>query len=183
MNKGHERAILGFVHSHPKSYKDWEFKVDENPIGEIFLSLVVDCEKMDRNSGNFDQEYYNSIMSKYNEMGYMARFISGYFGVLNDITEDIKTFFTIDIRPLFDYKNYEYLDNIEDKIRMAVKKTSQPNVNASFKANGQKPTIDLIFSNFRGPNKDDHVNYTNEVQNLLGDDIDLSNYSVVSSYN
>jgi len=183
MNKSHERAILGFVHSHPKSYKDWEFKVDENSNGEMLLSLVVDCEKMDRNSGNFDQEYYNSIMSKYSELSNMGRFISGYFGILNDIIEDIKSFFTIDIRPLFNYKNYEYLDNIEDKIRMTVKKTSQPKVNASFKANGEKPIIDLIFSNFRGPNKSDHINYKNELQNLLGDDIDLSNYSVVSSYN
>ena len=44
-------------------------------------------------------------------MGGMARFVSGYFGILNEITEDIKTFFTIDITPLFDYKNYHSLIN------------------------------------------------------------------------
>lgn len=177
MNTIPKKAILSYAHSHPESNKEWEFKIDVNSNEDIFLVLVVDCEKMDKNSGKFDQEYYDSLTRRYKSLSNIMRFISGHYGVITNITEDIEKFFDLKIKPWFSYKNYEYIDNIEEQIRNAVKESSQPNVEASFSGSGESPTLRLILYYFNG----DYSNYIEELQTILGEKIDLKQYSIMTT--
>lgn len=55
-----DKAILKYAHMVKPNY---EFIMEEHS-GDKFLVLVVDCPKMDKNSGEFDEEYYKGLVKE-----------------------------------------------------------------------------------------------------------------------
>jgi len=165
-NRIPEKAILSFAQMGNPMF---EFKIEQRH-NDFYLMLVVDCEKMDKNSGKFDSEYRDELV------------VSRPIGKIERIAEEIKKFFSVQLRVSFNFKNYKYLTQIEHKIQMAIKQTSQPEVNVVISAEGDNPVVRLGLYNFRKNfknsfgGKTDSKEFIKELQKELGSEIDLESY-------
>lgn len=167
-NRIPERAILSFAQMGNPMF---EFKIEQRH-NDFYLMLVVDCEKMDKNSSKFDSEYRDELV------------VSRPIGKIERIAEEIKKFFSVQLRVSFNFKNYKYLTQIEHKVQMAIRQTSQPEVNVVISAEGDNPVVRLGFYNFN-PEKNFRKNngkrtnqneFIIELQKVLGLEIDLESY-------
>ena len=161
-NKIPEKAILSYAQMGNPMF---EFKIEQRH-NDFYLMLVVDCEKMDKNSGKFDKKYTEEMVNDYRPIE-----------KIEYIAEEIKKFFDVKLRVSFNFKNYKYLDQIEHKIQRAIKQTSRPEINAVISAEGDNPVVRVGMYNFKNSNKDKiGLNYIEELQKVLGSEIDLNSY-------
>jgi hypothetical protein len=169
------KAILKYAHMVKPKY---EFIIEENN-GNKFLVLVVDCPKMDKNSGEFDEEYYKGLVKeKPQNVGIWIN--DSRWPILN-VTKDIEKFFGINLQVGYSFKNYDYLNDIENIIKEAVLKSSRPEVDAEFNADWDHPKIGLVLRNFQMNVNSSNFIYREELQNILGDRIDLSQYRLITT--
>jgi len=167
-----DRVILKYAHMVKPNY---EFIMEENN-GDKFLVLVVDCPKMDKNSGEFDEEYYKGLV-KERPQDVQIWISDSKWPILN-VTKDIQKFFSVNLREGFNFKNYDYLDDIDGIIKEAVLKSSRPNVDVEFKAEWDRPKIQLVFHNFEMNVNSANKIYQEELQGILGNRVDLSQYTL-----
>lgn len=141
MTENAKKAIVHFA----KNYypiKDLDFFVQEHS-GEFYLTLVVDVAKMDINSPQYDEQYFNLLTNKGKKMGRFDAFLG--YNFLKPICDKLKKFMNVNLKNAFEFKNYEHLDDIENKISSALKKSSKPDVKIEFTAEWDKPKIILKF--------------------------------------
>lgn len=171
-NRIPEKAILSFAQMGNPMF---EFKIEQHH-NDFYLMLVVDCEKMDKNSGKFDSEYRESLVD--DSLTGMQAFVNRPIGKIERIAEEIKKFFSVEVRVSFNFKNYKYLDQIERKIQGVIKQTSQPEIKAVISAEGDNPVVRVGFYNFKKSNggKTDGREFITELQKVLGSEIDLDSY-------
>jgi len=180
-NRIPEKAILSFAQMGNPMF---EFKIEQHH-NDFFLILVVDCEKMDKNSGKFDSEYKDALVD--DSLTGIQAFVNRPIGKIERIAEEIKKFFSVEVRVSFNFKNYKYLDKIEEEIRRAIKQTSRPEVTTVMSADGGDPKIRLGLYNFKYwypqiENKNGMVKkYIDELQKVLGSKINLESYNWVIS--
>lgn len=140
-----ERAILKYAKTLNPKY-DFVFEYHN---GEPFLKLVVDISKMDYNSPNFDEEYRQGLVR--DNLSGMAAFVNRPLTKVENICQDVNKFLTLPkllIRAAFDFKNYEYLEKIEENIKEAIVKTNYKDVPFSFRAEQDWPTAEARFYNW-----------------------------------
>lgn len=161
---------------------DLDLKVEVTEDKKPYIVLTVDCMKMDRNSGKFDQSYFNFVTNAHRKKpkGFFLDFGSSVF---DGIKNDFKKFMNIDLHHWFNYKNYDYIDDIETKIERAIKKSSYPQIEIGFRGNGDNPKLSLSFYNVPAEFMDDydkgeslHEKYIQELNKLTG--LDLNQYSI-----
>jgi hypothetical protein len=175
-NKIPEKAILSYAQMGNPMF---EFKIEQHH-EEFFLILVVDCEKIDVNSGKFDSKYKNELID--NAKTGIQAFIHRPIKRIESIAEDIKKFFGVEVRVSFGFKNYKFLNKIESEIKRAIKQTSRPDLIAVMSADGDNPKIKLGFYNFKRTKvENETVKYIDELQEVLGSKIDLESYRVFTS--
>lgn len=143
---------------------------------EPYLLLIVDVSKSDKNNSNFDQGYYDFLhyhkKSDFLKIG----------NVLTPIINELKRYMDVKIshRGLFDFKNYEYLDKIENKIKDAISKSSHPEIEIEFEADWESPFIKLMFRNVSQElysNKGEKIShFINEIEKLIGPGFTLDSY-------
>jgi hypothetical protein len=147
-----------------------------------YLVLTVDCMKMDKNSGKFSQSYFNFVTDAEKEKpkGFYLDFGRS---VLTPIINDFKKFMNIDLHSWFNYKNYDYIDDIESRIEDAIKKSSYPEIVIGFRGSGDNPKLSLSFYNvptefMNDYNKGEslHEKYIQELNQLTG--LDLNQYAI-----
>ena len=90
-----DRIILKFAHMVKPNY---DFIIEENN-GDKFLVLVVDCPKMDKNSGEFDEDYYKGLV-KERPQDTQIWISDSKWPILN-VTKDIEKFFNIKLNLYF----------------------------------------------------------------------------------
>jgi hypothetical protein len=156
----------------------YEFIIEEHS-GDKFLVLVVDCPKMDKNSGEFDEEYYKGLVRE-RPQGVQIWISDSKSPILN-VTKEIEKFFGINLRVGYNFKNYNYLDDIDSIIKDAVLTSSRPNVDAEFSAEWDNPKINLVFHNFEMNVHSANKIYQQELQDILGDRVDLSQYILATT--
>ena len=171
-NRIPEKAILSFAQMGNPMF---EFKIEQHH-NDFFLILVVDCEKMDKNSGKFDSEYRDALVD--DSLTGIQAFINRPIGKIERIAEEIKKFFSVEVRVSFNFKNYKYLDQIERKIQGAIKQTNRPEIKSVISAEGDNPVVRVGFYNFKKSNdrKTDGREFIVELQKVLGVEIDLDSY-------
>ncbi len=171
-NRIPEKAILSFAQMGNPMF---EFKIEQHH-NDFYLMLVVDCEKMDKNSGKFDPKYRKMLVND-SLTGFQA-FVNRPIGKIERIAEEIKKFFSVEVRVSFNFKNYKYLDQIERKIQGAIKQTSRPEIKSVISAEGDNPVVRVGFYNFKKSNggKTDGREFITELQKVLGSEIDLDSY-------
>ena len=174
-NRIPEKAILSFAQMGNPMF---EFKIEQHH-NDFFLILVVDCEKMDKNSGKFDSEYRDALVD--DSLTGIQAFINRPIGKIERIAEEIKKFFSVEVRVSFNFKNYKYLDKIEEEIRRVIKKTSRPEVTAVMSADGGDPKIRLGLYNFEMNVHSANTIYQEELQSMLSNRIDLSQYRLITT--
>ena len=101
--------------------------------------------------------------------------------LLSADAEEIKKFFSVEVRVSFNFKNYKYLDKIEEEIRRAIKQTSRPEVTAVMSADGGDPKIRLGLYNFEMNVHSANTIYQEELQSMLSNRIDLSQYRLITT--
>jgi len=177
-NRIPEKAILSFAQMGNPMF---EFKIEQHH-NDFYLMLVVDCEKMDKNSGKFDPEYREALVDD-SLTGFQA-FVNRPIGKIERIAEEIKKFFSVEVRVSFNFKNYKYLDQIERKIQGAIKQTNRPEIKAVISAEGDNPVVRVGFYNFKpeknfkksNGGKTDGREFIMTLQKVLGSEIDLESY-------
>ena len=170
-----DKAILKYAHMVKPNY---EFTMEEQS-GEKYLILVVDCPKMDKNSGEFDEEYYKGLI-RTRPQGVQIWINDSKWPILN-VTKDIEKFFNVKLFVSYSFKNYDYLDDINEIIKEAVLKSSRPEVDAEFNAEWDNPKIGLVLHNFEMNVHSANTIYQEELQNMLSDRIDLSQYRLITT--
>ena len=180
MTKETKNTIINFAKNKLKR-DDLEFKIQESEHHKKpFLILVIDCAKMDVNSGKFDKSYYDLLTREDEERpsGLYLRFDDK---VLDNVTVYFKKYMNLDLGSWFHYKNYKYIDSIEKKIEKAISKSSNPQVQIEFKGSGDRPKLTLCFYNINSElmNSSDKFNeYILELESIMGDKYDLDSYSI-----
>ena len=99
-NRIPEKAILSFAQMGNPMF---EFKIEQHH-NDFFLILVVDCEKMDKNSGKFDSEYKDALVD--DSLTGIQAFVNRPIGKIERIAEDIKKLVGVEVRVSFNFKNY-----------------------------------------------------------------------------
>lgn len=141
-----------------------------------YLLIIVDVSKTDKNSPNFDQGYYDFLTyhkkSDFLKIG----------NVLSPIISELHKYMGVKIghRGLFEFKNYEYLNEIEDKINQAISKSSHPDVEVEFDAEWEIPFVILKFYNvpyelYSNENKEMN-DFIHEIETLVGPKFTLDSY-------
>lgn len=181
MTKEFKTAIVDFA-KQKFGRDDLDLKVEVTEDKRPYLVLTVDCMKMDKNSGKFDQSYFNFIAdaNKEKPKGFYLDFGSSVF---TPILNDFKKYMNIDLKSWFNYKNHDYIDKIESRIERAIKKSSYPEIEIGFRGTGDNPKLSLTFYNvpteFMGDyTKEEmiHEKYIQELNKLTG--LDLNQYSI-----
>lgn len=169
MNKLPEKAVLSYINLLNSQY-EFEIKYYH---GEQFLSLIVDISKMDYNHVNFDESYRKGLLPKLGAG--LSSFINRPIDKIEKITTDIEKFFgKPKLRALFEFKNYQYLNEVEEEIQKAVKKTEYPEVIFSFGAESDYPMVMSKFYNWN-PKDITMTQYLEKLENL-------TNFNIVDNY-
>lgn len=150
------------------------YKVDDKRYNIV---IMVDVSKMDKNGPNYDENYRK--LFEYSGSG-MFKTLSKSVLVdkyLTKMASEIETILGLWKNAIdfgYNYKNYEYLDNIDNLVQEAIKKTSYPEAQLEITADWDKPFIKFIFRNVI-----DHQKFKKELEINLSGIIDLSSYHFV----
>lgn len=176
MTKEYQNAIINYT---KKKFgrDDLDLSVHVAKGEKPFLILTVDCEKMDKNSGKFDQSYFDFVTeaNKPKPKGFFLDFGSN---VLSSVVRYFKKFMDIEIGTWFSHKNCDYLDNIEKLINEGIKMSSEPEIEVEFVGRGENPKVTLGFYNCTTKIMDNWENFNifvKEIEEITN--IDLSQYS------
>jgi hypothetical protein len=189
MTQEFKKAIVDFA-KQKFGRDDLDLRVELTDDKRPYLVLTVDCMKMDKNSGEFDQSYFNFVTNAHREKP-KGLFLDFGSNVLSPVLNDFQKFMNIKIEPWFSYKNYDYIDDIENKIEEAVKKSSHPDIEINFRGRGDDPKLSLSLYNVSAEmmNNTGNINrgntgrgdgvfdvYIEELNQLTG--LDLNQYSI-----
>jgi len=166
MDKIPEKAILSFAQL---QFHGVEFKVEVHH-ERYYLMLVVDCAKFDMNSDEYDESYRDKLITKRPKDAYV--WISNPTSKIEKVSNEIEKFFGIKLNVSFSFKNYDYLEPIEEKIKDAISQSSKPDVDFEFTADGTSPMLRAKFTNFlkRGE-KSDTKEYVEELERLMNGEV------------
>ena len=181
MTEDLKRAIIDFA-KQKLGRDDLDLRVEITDDKRPYLVLTVDCMKMDKNSGKFNQSYFNFVTNTH-RVKPKGLFLDFGSNVLSPVLDDFQKFMNIKIDPWFNYKNHDYIDNIESIIEDAVKKSSYPEIEIGFRGSGENPKLALTFYNVPAEFMNDykkgealHEKYIEELNQLTG--LDLNQYSI-----
>jgi hypothetical protein len=184
MKNDFKTAVVSFA-KQKLGRDDLDLRLELTDDKRPYLVLTVDCMKMDKNSGKFDQSYFNFVTNAHKKRP-EGLFLDFGSNVLSPVLDDFKKFMNIKIESWFNYKNHDYIDDIENTIEKAIKKSSHPDVEMGFRGSGDGPKLSLSFynvsaemmNNTGNTNRGKGVfdNYIEELNDLTG--LDLNQYSI-----
>ena len=185
-----DKAFLGYIQLKSKN-KNLDFRIETHH-GRSYLMLYIDCAKMDRNTSEYDEEYYNFFVSKRpkNVEIWIVDEPGKYEHMIEKAEQDlgIKKNYHFS----FAYKNYDYIDGIDDKINQILKDTEGTefsflsNGTAEFSADGRSAKLQVLFRNIGFKRDDEDMGYSS-MRELLEfllkkHNLTLESYSVAMTY-
>jgi hypothetical protein len=143
--------------------------------GTDWVGIVVDISRYDKNSKNYDEEYFNKIYSK------PKGFFQSRTWKLGEFINTMKRLLSIgdnnNIRIWFDFKNYNYLNKVSDDIKDAIKKTKFPQTQFRFETEFDEPSIKMRFGNFPAMDRNRFSEFIDELNQLVDYDLDVYRWS------
>jgi len=167
MDKIPEKAILSFAQLQLPGV---EFTIEPHH-DKYYLMLVVDCAKFDKNSDKFDESYRNKLITKRPKDAHI--WISNPLNKIEKVNIEIEKFFGIHLQISFSFKNYDYLDPIDNKIKNAISQSSNPDVNFEFTGDGTSPMLRVKFTNYplKRDGKSNTKEYVEELEELMNGEV------------
>ena len=137
--------------------------------GTDWVGIVVDLSKYDKNSKNYDEEYFNKIYSE------PKGFFKSRTWRLGEFINTMKKLLSIDsnIKIFFDFKNYDYTNKVSDDIKKAIKKTKFPQTQFRFETEFNEPGINMRFGNFPVMERGTFSEFLDELKQLVDYDLDV----------
>jgi hypothetical protein len=165
MSPNFQNKLINFIKKR-KNYEDLDLSFEKHN-EEDYLVLNVDCEKIDKNSEKFDETYYNILFPK--KEGGGGLFFTFNFNFFTDVIKEVELYMGIKLKTHFKYKNYDYLNDIENKIESVIK-NHYPEIKISFSGGDDTPKLRLGFYNvpsfFMQNNDKDKKKYKDFIQTL-----------------
>jgi hypothetical protein len=174
------KILSKYLSSIGKLPKDFtiEYVVDEK-YGDYF-KFDIDLSKMDVNSPNYDENYAKHFIRRKGLTG-LQRFTYDWdknmrynieeFMKISGLSSKYRT-----IRVFNVIHNYDYMDDIGNKIEEKIKETNYPNVEIEFEKD-TNPEIKIVFRKFTIEQFDNYKEFIKELKELLYPKIDLDSYS------
>jgi hypothetical protein len=172
MDKIPEKAILSFAQLQLPGV---EFAIETHH-DKHYLMLVVDCAKFDKNSDEYDESYRNLLYKERPKDAHI--WISNPINKIGNINLEIGKFFGIRLEVSFSFKNYDYIDPIDEKIKRAILQSSKPDVKFEFDGDGTSPMLRCNFTNYpRSENRQitGTKEYIEELENLMNGEVLINN--------
>jgi len=169
--------------------KEFEFEVkqNENDKNLIEVFFVVDCSKIDKNSNNFDSDYYEKVISKRPANPNFLHFVKP-IGKIENVVKELKPFFGLDYTPFtrLRFKNYDYLDEIVDMIEKGLKELEPKYGKVDFEfsvENNPKLRLEIVGKKTMNMSSYDFNNefledLKNKILELFNKKIDLDSYNI-----
>jgi len=172
-----DKALLRFLDLKFKNY-DYDFRIT-NP--EV-VQLHVDCEKMDKNTPSYDEKYASELYK--NPKDNLGRFFyspTGKFEKVIQSAHEKIPFISDNYRFGFAFKNFNYLDHIENQINSLLKDTIGGE--CEFSAVWDDPRIKITFKGIGYKDGDNFKEKREELEKLVNQkNYTLESYSVAFRY-
>lgn len=180
--KSIEKLLINYIKKVLKVPEDVEINISEKDKGyrDGNLTFNVDLSKIDKNSGSYE-ENYATLFRKPKLKGIQA-FTYDWSNKIERVINEFKKV-TGSKNDMYYYINtnlinYDYLDTVDEKIKLAISKTDFPNVELEWEKDGNNPHIKLIFTNFTTEQFSNSDEFKSQLQSILGTDVDLNEYSL-----
>ena len=175
-----DKLLLRYFKMKFKEY-DYDFRISSDG-NQHQLHLYVDCAKMDKNTSSYDENYRNSLYKPRKKgQGFYIYSPSGKFEAQITSAKKLIPIISNDYRFFFNFKNYEYLDDIEKRINEILNESDAGY--CGFKADWDNPVVKIEFRNtkFR---QSEHFDYNLQKLNELisPHNITLESYIVAFVY-
>ena len=169
--------------------KEFEFEVkeNENDKRKIEVFFVVDYSKIDKNSNNFDSDYYEKVMPK-RPVNPNALYFKNPIEKIENVVKELKPFFGLDYTPFtrLRFKNYDHLDEIVDMIEKGLKELEPKYGKVDFEfsvENNLKLRLEIVGEKTMTMSSYDFKNefledLKNKILELFNKKIDLDSYNI-----
>lgn len=166
-----EKALIHWMSIKSKN-PEYDFRIykREDSLGnpDEFVVLYVDCPKMDKNSGSYDENYRKSLVPdrpKRSAGGII--FPAKYDAKFEHILGDAEQFFKIKKHYYFAFqlKNYEYLDKIEKEMKDLI--MEEYGGTCDFGFDSDSPIVELTFKDIGYDSESNYNDTKEELEKLV----------------
>ena len=166
-----ELAIIHWMSIKSKN-PEYDFRIykrkDSPGTPEEFVVLYVDCSKMDKNSGSYDENYRKSLVpDKPRRSAGGLIFPASYDTKFEHILGDAEKFFNIKKHYYFAFqlKNHEYLDKIEKEMKDLI--MEEYGGTCDFGFDSDSPIVELTFKDIGYDNESNYNDVKQELEKLV----------------
>jgi hypothetical protein len=183
MTPGEKKAVLKYANRKYNGMYDFRFE------GNIdnWLGLFVDVSKIDKNSSNYDKNYAEPLLKKKPIKKGTISFGNSK-NILDDIRKEVKEYMDVKIPDTyFWFKNYEHIDDIEEKVKEVTKQMPEPfnQIQPTFGADQNYPNVKLTLYNIPSGKMDNFKDTTSTFIDMfkkIDNTIDLNQYRIAITY-
>jgi hypothetical protein len=176
-----DKIVINYLRNKFKIPHDVVIDVKNDPSSSIkTMNFKFDLAKTDVNSGE-SEEWYQNFFLKPKRLTGMHSFLHDWGRKIEyPINEFLriaginKEYYRVVNEPV----NYGFLDGVSDKIENAIKETDFPDITIEFSKDSD-PDIKILFRGFTNEqfeDKDMFKEFTRQLKDVLGDEVDLSPY-------
>jgi len=158
-----------------------KFTEDKGNYTNGIITFMVDLAKIDKNSSEYDENYSNFFRKPKNLKG-LGVLTYAWSNKIQNALEEFRKITGQNSRGRYhidtEFYNYDYLTLIDEKVVDAISKTDYPNIKIEWEKDDANPHIRVVFSNFT---KDEFLKsneFITQLQSVLGNDVDLSEYRI-----
>lgn len=176
-----DKLVINYLRRKLDIPHDVIIDVKSDPSSSIkTMNFIFDLAKTDVNSGE-SEEWYRKFFLKPKHLTGMSSFVYDWSRKFESTISEFLKIAGIDreyYRVVNEPVNYGFLDRVGDKIEEAIKKTDFPDVTMEFKKDSD-PDIKITFRGFtkeQSEDKDMFKEFTRQLQEVLGNEVDLSPY-------
>ena len=178
-----DKFVIHYIRNTFKIPHDVIIDVKSDPSSSIkTMNFIFDLAKTDINSGE-SEEWYRKFFMKPKHLTGMSSFVYDWGRrIEHSISEFMKIsgikkeYYKVVNQPV----NFGFLDRVGNKIEEAIKKTDFPDVTIEFSKDSD-PDIKILFRGFtkeQFEDKDLYKEFTRQLQEVLGNEVDLSPYKL-----
>ena len=150
---------------------EYDFRIykreDSQKSLDEFITLYVDCAKMDKNSGSYDEKYRKSLVPERARSTGGIVFPPNYNTKFEHILGDAERFFNIRKHYYFAFqlKDYEYLDKIEKEMKDLM--MEEYGGTCDFGFDSSSPIVQLKFKDIGFDSESNYADKKEELEKLV----------------
>ena len=165
-----EKALIHWMSLKSKN-PEYDFRIykreDSMKSLDEFITLYVDCAKMDKNSGSYDEKYRKSLVPERAKSTGGIIFPPSYNTKFEHILGDAEKFFNIRKHYYFAFqlKDYEYLDKIEKEMKDLM--MEEYGGTCDFGFDSSSPIVELKFKDIGFDRESNYADKKEELEKLV----------------